>query len=151
MTPTHAQFPAGENDTGRTTQMPDSTMLFVRMSEGPLKIRDTTLTSALTHAGVVATPVDIDALEVFVQTPTAGAVVQFIGRVRDHDHDRPVTSLKYEAHPHASHTLLELTNKIAGQYSGMGELPVTANALSDAQCRQHNSRPAGRPSDAEHR
>jgi len=67
---------------------------------------------------VVATPIDIGVLEVFIQTPTAGAVVQFIGRVRDLDHERPVTSLEYEAHPDASQTLSKLTDKIADQYSG---------------------------------
>ena len=40
-----------------------------------------------------------------VADATAGGVGCFIGVVRDHDHDRPVTALEYEAHPSAEATL----------------------------------------------
>lgn len=43
-----------------------------------------------------------------VADPTAGAIVDFAGRVRDHDDDRDVLELRYEAHPDAQSLLAEV-------------------------------------------
>lgn len=42
----------------------------------------------------------------------AGAVVSFAGTVRDADHGRSVTQLRYEAHPTASTTLASILDDI---------------------------------------
>jgi molybdenum cofactor synthesis domain-containing protein len=57
---------------------------------------------------VRATPISAAETVAAVQRPDAGAVVTFEGRVRDHDHDRPVTSLVYEAHPDADSTMARI-------------------------------------------
>jgi molybdopterin synthase catalytic subunit len=56
-------------------------------------------------------PDDVDAL---VRNATAGAVVTFTGRVRDHDGGRPVVALDYSAHPDAGSVLAEIAAEIAG-------------------------------------
>jgi molybdopterin synthase catalytic subunit len=40
-------------------------------------------------------------------------VVSFAGVVRDHDHDRAVAALEYEAHPSAAAVLVEVVEEIA--------------------------------------
>ncbi len=47
-------------------------------------------------------------LEAVVADRQAGAVVCFVGAVRDHDIGRPVTALRYEAHPDAERMLADL-------------------------------------------
>jgi molybdopterin synthase catalytic subunit len=44
------------------------------------------------------TPIDLAALEASVRRPDRGAVVSFVGRVRDHHGGRGVTSLEYSAY-----------------------------------------------------
>jgi molybdopterin synthase catalytic subunit len=51
--------------------------------------------------------------ERLVESPRSGAVVSFAGVVRDHDHDRKVNSLEYEAHPGAADVLREVAEEIA--------------------------------------
>jgi molybdopterin synthase catalytic subunit len=58
-------------------------------------------------------PLDVAAHERAVARAAAGAVVVFQGVVRDHDHDRPVTLLEYEAHPSAETVLKEVAEEIA--------------------------------------
>jgi molybdopterin synthase catalytic subunit len=67
-----------------------------------------TISQAATLVAVTAEPLDVSAHERAVALPGAGAQVLFTGVVRDHDHDRVVTSLEYEAHPSAQDVLLEV-------------------------------------------
>lgn len=46
-----------------------------------------------------AQPLDERAVVALVQSPRAGAVVSFTGRVRDHARGRPVVRLEYDAYP----------------------------------------------------
>jgi len=57
---------------------------------------------------VTAGPLDVAAHEQAVADPRAGAVVVFQGVVRDHDQDRGVVLLEYEAHPDAEAVLREV-------------------------------------------
>lgn len=67
------------------------------------------------HRGLVrATPITAAEVVAQVQRDDAGAVVTFEGRVRDHDHDRPVTSLLYEGHPEADLILREVVSEAHG-------------------------------------
>ncbi|MDQ1129984.1 molybdenum cofactor biosynthesis protein MoaE [Microbacterium sp. SORGH_AS_0888] len=61
-------------------------------------------------------PLDIDAHLRHVEEPSIGAVVTFVGRVRDHDPDAAgaVTMLEYSAHPDAEEVLARLAVHAAG-------------------------------------
>ncbi len=61
---------------------------------------------------VSAEPLDVAAHERAVADPGAGAVVLFQGVVRDHDQDRDVVLLEYEAHPSAEAVLREVAAEI---------------------------------------
>jgi molybdenum cofactor synthesis domain-containing protein len=51
------------------------------------------------HAELRSEPLDARAVEQLVEHDGAGAVVTFVGRVRDHNEGKPVTCLEYEAYP----------------------------------------------------
>lgn len=74
-------------------------------------------------ASVTTEAIDTDEIHRFVEQPSAGAVVTFIGAVRDHDHGRQVERLEYEAHPDAGRVLQEVADAIAAEY------PVLALAV----------------------
>lgn len=59
-------------------------------------------------------PLDLGAIESLVADRRAGGFVSFSGNVRDHDHDRSVASLTYEAHPTAHAVLIEVAQEIDG-------------------------------------
>jgi len=59
------------------------------------------------------TPLSVDELVAAVRDPRAGAVVTFIGYVRDHDHGDSVDVLDYECHPSAVDVALELAGRLA--------------------------------------
>ncbi|MCU1601138.1 MAG: molybdopterin biosynthesis MoaE protein [Frankiales bacterium] len=62
-------------------------------------------------------PLDPAALE--LPLAAAGAVVTFVGRVRDSDGGRQVTSLHYEAHPSAQQVLQEIADKLGQEVLGL--------------------------------
>ncbi|GGQ21847.1 molybdenum cofactor biosynthesis protein MoaE [Streptosporangium pseudovulgare] len=68
------------------------------------------------------TPLSLDEVFSAVGDHTAGGTAIFVGTVRDHDHDRPVTRLSYSAHPSAEAELRRVAEKIAADF------PVTALA-----------------------
>jgi molybdopterin synthase catalytic subunit len=59
------------------------------------------------------TPLSADEVLAAVADPTAGGTTLFVGTVRNHDADRPVTALTYEAHPEALNRLREVAEKVA--------------------------------------
>ncbi|MDR2975167.1 MAG: molybdenum cofactor biosynthesis protein MoaE [Propionibacteriaceae bacterium] len=60
------------------------------------------------QAHVGPDPLNPAAMEAMVRDKAAGACVAFVGIVRDHDCDRAVVALEYEAHPSASDVLRQL-------------------------------------------
>jgi molybdopterin synthase catalytic subunit len=58
-------------------------------------------------------PLLIQEHEAAVADPRAGAVVSFVGVVRDHDHGRGVVRLEYEGHPSASDVLRAVAEEIS--------------------------------------
>jgi molybdopterin synthase catalytic subunit len=60
-------------------------------------------------------PLDPAAHERAVADRRAGAVVSFLGVVRDHDHGREVTLLEYEGHPGAAAVLREVAAEVAAE------------------------------------
>ncbi len=65
-------------------------------------------------------PLSVDEVRAAVADPAAGAVVLFLGTVRDHDHGRGVTSLSYSAHPSAGAELGRVAEKIAASHEVQG-------------------------------
>jgi molybdopterin synthase catalytic subunit len=62
-------------------------------------------------ARISGEPLILDECLDAVADPAAGGIGCFIGVVRDHDHDRPVTALEYEAHPTAEATLRDVCER----------------------------------------
>lgn len=56
--------------------------------------------------------------------PTAGGLVLFVGRVRDHDHGQCVTGLSYSAHPTALDRLQAVCDRVAEEYDVTGVAAV---------------------------
>ena len=86
---------------------------------GPLLEHAHHVMAGADHRGLVrATPITSAEAEAEVRRTDAGAVVVFEGRVRDHDHGRQVTALRYEGHPEADLILREVVAE-AGQQPGV--------------------------------
>lgn len=82
-------------------------------------------------AYVTQEPLDPAALE--LPLAAAGAVVTFVGRVRDHDGGRSVAELHYEAHPSAQQVIQEIAEKLAPEVLGLTVVHrVGALAIGDA-------------------
>ncbi len=62
-------------------------------------------------------PLSVDEIRAAAADPAAGAVVVFVGAVRDHDHGQGVTGLSYSAHPSAVAELQRVAEKIAASHS----------------------------------
>jgi molybdopterin synthase catalytic subunit len=58
-------------------------------------------------------PLSVDEVLAAVADPAAGGTTLFVGSVRDHDSDREVTGLGYEAHPEALTRLREVAERVA--------------------------------------
>ncbi len=63
--------------------------------------------------------------EALVADRAAGAVVGFVGVVRDHDGGRSVTRLEYSAHPTAEQTLIDVAAEIARDCEGVRAIAVS--------------------------
>jgi molybdopterin synthase catalytic subunit len=92
----------------------------------------------------------LDSLEVerAVAHPSAGAVVSFIGRVRDHNAKMPVTRLEYEAYPSmAAREMLQIVEELEQRRPGtrlavlhrIGTLEVGDAAIICAASAAHRS------------
>ena len=66
---------------------------------------------------VTSEPLDPAAFE--APLAASGAVVTFVGRVRDHDGGRSVVSLEYSAHPSAQQVLQEIADKLGEEVLGL--------------------------------
>lgn len=66
-----------------------------------------------------ADPLGAEALQTAVMAAaghTVGAVITFVGAVRDHDGGRPVARLEYEAHPTAADALARIAAEVAERH-----------------------------------
>ncbi|KRB75012.1 molybdopterin synthase [Nocardioides sp. Root190] len=59
-----------------------------------------------------------------LEDATAGGLVLFVGRVRDHDHGQGVSGLSYSAHPSALERLQEVCDRVAEEYDVTGVAAV---------------------------
>lgn len=76
--------------------------------------------------GVRDQPLSVDEVLAAIEDDAGGGVNLFIGRVRDHDASRGVTSLDYSAHPTAERALGEVCAEIASRFAGDGVHAVAA-------------------------
>lgn len=82
-----------------------------------------TLNDVLVRAEVTERPLDAAEYQRLVSREAAGAVVTFVGVVRDHDGGRSVAKLTYEAHPSAEEVLRSVVTTLA---SGRADLHAVA-------------------------
>jgi len=69
--------------------------------------------------------IDLAEHEALVVHRAAGAVVGFVGAVRDHDGGRSVTRLEYSAHPTAHQILAEVAAEVARDCKGVRAIAVS--------------------------
>ncbi len=60
-----------------------------------------------------------EAVTALVRAPGCGAVVTFVGLVRDHDHGQAVAALSYTAHPSAEDRMRDACELVAGRHEGV--------------------------------
>lgn len=71
------------------------------------------------RAALTEQPIVLAEHEELVGHRAAGAVVGFVGVVRDHDHGHDVLRLEYSAHPTAEQVLADVVAEIAESCSGV--------------------------------
>lgn len=62
---------------------------------------------------VTADVIDLDALRRHAAGDQHGAIAEFHGVVRNHDHGKPVTELEYQIHPDAAAAMAQILERIA--------------------------------------
>jgi molybdopterin synthase catalytic subunit len=75
--------------------------------------------TAVLRAAMTDQPIFLAEHEELVSHQSAGAVVGFVGMIRDHDAGRRVVRLEYSAHPSAAQVMAEVVAEIAAGSSGV--------------------------------
>ena len=71
------------------------------------------------RAAMTEHPIYLAVHEELVSHQSAGAVVGFVGMIRDHDGGRRVVRLEYSAHPSAEQVMADVVAEIAKESSGL--------------------------------
>jgi molybdopterin synthase catalytic subunit len=71
------------------------------------------------RAAMTEEPIALAEHEELVGDQSAGAVVGFVGMIRDHDGGRRVVRLEYSAHPSAEEVLAQVVGEVAEESSGV--------------------------------
>jgi molybdopterin synthase catalytic subunit len=71
------------------------------------------------RAALTDEPISLAEHQELVSHQSAGAVVGFVGMIRDHDGGRQVLHLEYSAHPSAADVLAEVVADVAAQSPGI--------------------------------
>lgn len=77
------------------------------------------------RALVTDQPISLADHEELVGHQSAGAIVGFVGMIRDHDGGRQVLRLEYSAHPSAAKVFAEVVAEVAEQSSGVRALAAS--------------------------
>ncbi|MGB3334279.1 MAG: molybdenum cofactor biosynthesis protein MoaE [Mycobacterium sp.] len=77
------------------------------------------------RAAVTEQPIVLSEHEELVGHRAAGAIVGFVGMIRDHDHGQQVTRLEYSAHPTAQQVMAEVLAEVAEQAVGVRALAAS--------------------------
>jgi len=71
------------------------------------------------RAIVTDQPISLAEHEELVSHQAAGAIVGFVGMIRDHDDGRGVARLEYSAHPSAEQVFADVITEVAAQSTGV--------------------------------
>ena len=71
------------------------------------------------RAIVTDQPISLAEHEELVSHQAAGAIVGFVGMIRDHDDGRGVSRLEYSAHPSAEQVFADVVTEVAEQCTGV--------------------------------
>ncbi|HEX7323020.1 MAG TPA: molybdenum cofactor biosynthesis protein MoaE [Mycobacterium sp.] len=82
-------------------------------------------TPLVLRAAVTDQPILLSEHEGLVGHQAAGAIVGFVGMIRDHDHGRQVTRLEYSAHPSAEQVMAEVLAEVAEESTGVRALAAS--------------------------
>lgn len=77
------------------------------------------------RAAITEQPIVLAEHEDLVGHRAAGAIVGFVGMIRDHDHGRRVRRLEYSAHPSAQQVMADVLAEVAEQASGVRALAAS--------------------------
>jgi len=77
------------------------------------------------RAAITEQPIVLSEHEELVGHRAAGAIVGFVGMIRDHDHGRQVRRLEYSAHPSAQQVMAEVLAEVAEQAVGVRALAAS--------------------------
>jgi molybdopterin synthase catalytic subunit len=83
------------------------------------------VSAVVLRAELDASPIALLEHEALVAHRAAGAVVGFVGAVRDHDGGRSVTRLEYSAHPTAAQILADVAAEVARDSLGVRAIAVS--------------------------
>ncbi|GAA1456765.1 molybdenum cofactor biosynthesis protein MoaE [Williamsia maris] len=86
------------------------------------------MAAVVVRAVVTEAPLDVDEHRVAVETASegaAGAVVDFVGAVRNHDGGRDVGALHYTAHPSADEVIARVVAEVAASAEGVRAVAVS--------------------------
>lgn len=98
------------------------------------------------RAAMTDQPIFLAEHEGLVSHQSAGAIVGFVGMIRDHDGGRGVSRLEYSAHPSAAQIIANVVAEIAEESSGVravaashrvGVLQIGEAALAVAVAADH--------------
>jgi molybdopterin synthase catalytic subunit len=71
------------------------------------------------RAAMTEQPIFLSEHEELVGHRSAGAIVGFVGMIRDHDEGRRVVRLEYSAHPSAAQVMADVVAEVATKSSGV--------------------------------
>lgn len=77
------------------------------------------------RAGLTDRPIFLPEHEGLVRHRSAGAVVGFVGMIRDHDGGRRVVRLEYSSHPSATQVMTDVVNEVAERSTGVRAVAAT--------------------------
>ncbi len=77
------------------------------------------------RAAITEQPVVLSEHEELVGHRAAGAIVGFVGMIRDHDHGQQVRRLEYSAHPSAEQVMAEVLAEVAERAVGVRALAAS--------------------------
>ncbi|MGA7135002.1 MAG: molybdenum cofactor biosynthesis protein MoaE [Mycobacterium sp.] len=98
------------------------------------------------RAALTDQPIQLAHHEELVSHQAAGAIVGFVGMIRDHDSGRQVLKLDYSAHPSAAQVIADVVAEVAAQSYGVravaashriGTLQIGEAALVAAVAADH--------------
>ncbi len=83
------------------------------------------MTALVLRAAVTDQPILLAEHEELVGHQAAGAVIGFVGMIRDHDHGRQVMRLEYSAHPSAAQVMADVLAEVAAAAGGVRALAAS--------------------------